>query len=167
MIELYGIDGFLELASKYKYDQSLGCRIRDYHETDLEFAERFNHFVFDKIVNKEGQTLNDVIIHMVIVSTLIGCQRLEEFRTESSRTLDVRLTLVILKDVVYGRWITSISAGRGRSLTLRTKSWRLVESISRSRARRPPRWRITCRGARTSMWRSRPPDGRGLEGRTH
>ncbi len=64
IIRPYGIDGFPIPASKYKYDQTPGCHTRDYHETNPEFVERFDHFVFDKVINKKGQTFNSVTRHM-------------------------------------------------------------------------------------------------------
>ena len=73
----------------------------NYHQTDPEFMERFEHFAFDEVVNEEGQQLDDVTRHMAITATLIGCQGIDEFRTEVPRALDAGLTPVMLKDVVY------------------------------------------------------------------
>lgn len=73
----------------------------NYHQTDPEFMERFEHFAFDEVVNEEGQQLNDVTRHMAIAATLIGCQGIDEFRTEVPRALDAGLTPVMLKEVVY------------------------------------------------------------------
>ena len=52
----------------------------NYHQTDPEFMERFEHFAFDEVVNEEGQQLDDVTRHMAITATLIGCQGIDEFR---------------------------------------------------------------------------------------
>ena len=38
---------------------------------------------------------------MAITATLIGCQGIDEFRTEVPRALDAGLTPVMLKEVVY------------------------------------------------------------------
>ena len=73
----------------------------NYHQTDPEFMERFEHFAFDEVVNEEGQQLDDVARHMAITATLIGCQGIDEFRTEVPRALDAGLTPVMLKEVVY------------------------------------------------------------------
>lgn len=73
----------------------------NYHQTDPEFMEKFEHFAFDEVVNEEGQQLNDVTRHMAIAATLIGCQGIDEFRTEVPRALDAGLTPVMLKEVVY------------------------------------------------------------------
>ena len=73
----------------------------NYHQTDPEFMERFEYFAFDEVVNEEGQQLDDVTRHMAITATLIGCQGIDEFRTEVPRALDAGLTPVMLKEVVY------------------------------------------------------------------
>ena len=52
----------------------------DYRKTDPEFAERFEHFAFDEVVNEQGQQLDDVTRHMAILAVLLGCQGVEEFR---------------------------------------------------------------------------------------
>ena len=40
----------------------------DYRKTDPEFAERFEHFAFDEVVNEQGQQLDDVTRHMAILA---------------------------------------------------------------------------------------------------
>ena len=57
----------------------------NYYETDPEFMERFEHFAFEEVVNEEGQQLDQVTRHMAILATLLGCQGLEEFKTELPR----------------------------------------------------------------------------------
>ena len=87
--------------------------MRDYHETDPEFAERFDHFAFDEVVNEEGQTLEPVTRHIAIVATLMGCQGIDEFRTEVPRALDAGLTPVMLKEIVY-QGVDYLGIGRVR-----------------------------------------------------
>lgn len=70
-------------------------------KTDPEFAERFEHFAFEEVVNEEGQQLDEVTRHMAIIATLIGCQGLEEFTLELPRALDAGLSSVMVKEVVY------------------------------------------------------------------
>ena len=86
----------------------------NYHQTDPEFMERFEHFAFDEVVNEEGQQLDDVTRHMAITATLIGCQGIDEFRTEVPRALDAGLTPVMLKEVVY-QAVDYLRIGRVRS----------------------------------------------------
>ena len=46
----------------------------DFKRQDPEFAERFEHFAFDEVVNEPGQQLDDVTRHLAILATLLGCQ---------------------------------------------------------------------------------------------
>lgn len=73
----------------------------NYWETDPEFAQRFEHFAFEEVVNEEGQQLDEVTRHMAILATLLGCQGVEEFQLELPRALDGGLTPVMVKEVVY------------------------------------------------------------------
>ena len=56
--------------------------MKNYRETDPEFAERFEQFAFDEVVNEPGQQLDEVTRHMAILATLLGCQGTEAFRIE-------------------------------------------------------------------------------------
>ncbi len=73
----------------------------NYRETDPEFAERFEHFAFEEVVNEEGQQLDEVIRHMAILAALLGCQGTEAFREELPRALDAGVTPVMAKEIIY------------------------------------------------------------------
>ncbi len=73
----------------------------NYHETDPEFMEIFEHFALDEVVNEEGQQLDDVTRHMAIMATLLGCQGEQEFRLELPRALDAGVTPVMAKEIIY------------------------------------------------------------------
>ena len=75
--------------------------MNDYRRTDPEFAERFEHFTFQEVVNEEGQQLDDVTRHMAILATLLGCQGIDEFKLALPRALDAGLTPVMAKEVIY------------------------------------------------------------------
>lgn len=45
----------------------------DMKRTDPEFAERFEHFALDEVVNEEGQQLPAPTRYLAILATLIGC----------------------------------------------------------------------------------------------
>ena len=75
--------------------------MNDYRKTDPEFAERFEHFTFQEVVNEEGQQLDDVTRHMAILATLLGCQGIDEFKLALPRALDSGLTPVMAKEVIY------------------------------------------------------------------
>ena len=73
----------------------------NYRETDPEFAERFEHFAFEEVVNEEGQQLDDVTRNMAILAALLGCQGVDEFRLALPRALDQGLTPVMVREIVY------------------------------------------------------------------
>ncbi|HIR56666.1 MAG TPA: carboxymuconolactone decarboxylase family protein [Candidatus Gallacutalibacter pullicola] len=73
----------------------------DYRRTDPEFAERFEHFAFDEVVNEPGQQLDDITRHLAILAVLLGCQGIDEFRTVLPRALDSGVTPVMAKEVIY------------------------------------------------------------------
>ena len=50
------------------------------YETDPEFMERFEHFAFREVVHEPGQELDDETRYLAILSTLLGCQGVDEFR---------------------------------------------------------------------------------------
>ena len=75
--------------------------MKNYRETDPEFAERFEQFAFDEVVNEPGQQLDEVTRHMAILATLLGCQGAEAFRLELPCALDAGVTPVIAKEIVY------------------------------------------------------------------
>ena len=73
----------------------------NYRETDPEFAERFEHFAFEEVVNEEGQQLDDMTRNMAILAALLGCQGVDEFRLALPRALVQGLTPVMVKEIVY------------------------------------------------------------------
>ena len=75
--------------------------MKNYRETDPEFAERVEHFAFDEVVNEPGQQLDAVTRHMAILATLLGCQGTEVFRRELPLALDAGVTPVMVKEIVY------------------------------------------------------------------
>lgn len=75
--------------------------MKNYHLTDPEFAERFEHFAFDEVVHEEGQTLDEVTRHMAVLAALLGCQGVDAFRLEVPRALDAGVTPVMVKEIVY------------------------------------------------------------------
>lgn len=75
--------------------------MKNYRETDPEFAERFEQFAFDEVVNEPGQQLDEVTRHMAILATLLGCQGTEAFCLELPCALDAGITPVMAKEIVY------------------------------------------------------------------
>ena len=75
--------------------------MKNYHLTDPEFAERFEHFAFEEVVHEKGQTLDEVTRHMAVLAALLGCQGVDAFRLEVPRALDAGVTPVMVKEIVY------------------------------------------------------------------
>lgn len=75
--------------------------MKNYHLTDPEFMERFEHFAFEEVVNEKGQTLDAITRHMAITAALMGCQGIDEFRLEVPRALDAGVSPVMVKEIVY------------------------------------------------------------------
>ncbi|HIS27697.1 MAG TPA: carboxymuconolactone decarboxylase family protein [Candidatus Pullilachnospira intestinigallinarum] len=75
--------------------------MKNYRETDPEFAERLEHFALDEVVHEEGQQLDERTRHMAILATLLGCQGKETFETELPCALDAGVTPVEAKEIVY------------------------------------------------------------------
>ena len=75
--------------------------MKNYRETDPEFAERVEHFAFDEVVNEPGQQLDEVTRHMAVLATLLGCQGTDVFRRELPQALDAGVTPVMAKEIVY------------------------------------------------------------------
>ena len=68
-------------------------------ETDPEFIERFDNFVFDEVVNQDD--LDDRTRMMAILATLLGCQGIEEYRAMLPAALNFGVTPVEAKEIVY------------------------------------------------------------------
>ena len=75
--------------------------MKNYHLTDPEFAERFEHFAFEEVVHEKGQPLDEVTRHMAVLAALLGCQGVDAFRLEVPRALDAGVTPVMVKEIVY------------------------------------------------------------------
>lgn len=73
----------------------------NYYDTDPEFMERFEKFAFEEVVKEEGQSLEENTRYLAILSTLMGCQGIEEYQRVLPRALDAGLTPVMVKEMVY------------------------------------------------------------------
>lgn len=68
-------------------------------ETDPEFAELFDNFAFDEVVNSDG--LDGKTRFTAILAALIGCQGIDEYRIIMSAALNFGVLPVEIKEVVY------------------------------------------------------------------
>lgn len=69
------------------------------HQTDPEFMERWEHFALEEVV-KEQQLPNQTR-YMAILAALIGCQGVEVFQEILPQALQMGVSPVMVKEVVY------------------------------------------------------------------
>lgn len=93
------------------YEAKLTDKARSYHEqmfpgyvsdflrTDPEFIERFDNFAFDQVL--ADVDLPDRTRHLIWLATCLGCQGVDEFRGMAKAALNMGVTPVELKEVVY------------------------------------------------------------------
>lgn len=70
----------------------------DLHITDPEFTERFEHFAFTEVTQKE---LDAKTSYMAILATLIGCGGVEAYKETLLKALENGITPVMVKEIVY------------------------------------------------------------------
>jgi 4-carboxymuconolactone decarboxylase len=92
-----------EFAKEYHEKMFPGC-VSKLAETDPEFMELFDNFAFDEVVNLPdigGKEVDGKTRHMAILSTLLGCQGMDEFKAMLPATLNFGVTPVEIKEIVY------------------------------------------------------------------
>ncbi|WP_235332304.1 carboxymuconolactone decarboxylase family protein [Paenibacillus terrae] len=90
--------GITEAAQKYHERMFPGYESK-FLETDPEFIELFDNFAFDEVVNQDD--LDDRTRMMAILSVLIGCQGIDEFKAMLPAALNFGVTPVEAKEIVY------------------------------------------------------------------
>lgn len=85
--------------SKAYHEKMFPGYVSKFLETDPEFVERFDNFAFDEVVNHDD--LDDRTRFMAILSTLLGCQGIDEFRAMVPAALNFGVTPVEVKEIVY------------------------------------------------------------------
>ncbi len=73
----------------------------DWKKTGPEFAERFEHFAFDKVVNEDGQQLPGETRYLAILATLIGCGGVDAYEEILPRAMENGVAPVMVKECVY------------------------------------------------------------------
>lgn len=71
----------------------------EYIQTDPEFTELFDNFAFDEVVNNDD--LDGKTRFIAILSTLIGCQGIDEYRVILPAALNFGVSPVEVKEIVY------------------------------------------------------------------
>ena len=69
-----------------------------YHATKFGI-EGFDNFAFDEVINQEDQGLDDRTRFMAILSTLLGCQGIDEFKAMIPAALNFGVTPVEIKEI--------------------------------------------------------------------
>lgn len=87
--------------SKEYHEKMFPGYVSDFLRTDPEFIERFDNFAFDEVVNQKGQELDDKTRFMAILSTLLGCQGIDEFKAMVPVALNFGVTPIEVKEIVY------------------------------------------------------------------
>lgn len=73
----------------------------DLHKTDPEFAQRFEYFAFEEVVNEENQQLDKKTRYMAILATLIGCGGVDAYKEMLQKAFDNGITPTAAKEIVY------------------------------------------------------------------
>lgn len=91
--------------SKAYHEKMFPGYVSKFLENDPEFIEIFDNFAFDEVIN---QSLNESeseeegrIRLMAILSTLLGCQGIDEFKLIVPAALNFGVTPVEIKEIVY------------------------------------------------------------------
>lgn len=87
-----------ENAKKY-HEKMFPGYVSGFLATDPEFIELFDNFAFDQVVNSDD--LDGRTRMMAILATLLGCQGIEEFKAMLPAALNVGVTPVEAKEIVY------------------------------------------------------------------
>ena len=73
--------------------------VSSFLETDPEFIERFDNFAFDEVIN--ASPMDDKTRFIAILATLVGCQGIDEFRCMVPAAMNMGVTPVEIKEIVY------------------------------------------------------------------
>ena len=93
-------------------------------KTDPEFAQCFENFALDEVVNEEGQQLEPATRYLAILATLMGCGGVDAYRQILPDALDSGLTPVAVKEAVYQ---AADNLGYGRMLPFLNVTNELLE----------------------------------------
>jgi 4-carboxymuconolactone decarboxylase len=99
------------VKNKEHTEPLISHKAKEYHEklfpgyksgflkTDPEFIERFDNFAFDEVINSDD--MDDKTRMTAILSALLGCQGIDEFKMMLSAALNTGVTAVEIKETVY------------------------------------------------------------------
>lgn len=87
-----------EDAKRY-YERLFPGGVPSLQETDPEFVEFFGNFAFDEVLVQTK--LDDETRMMAILASLMGCQGLDEFKIMAEGALNLGVSPIVIKEVVY------------------------------------------------------------------
>jgi len=85
--------------AKEYHDRMFPGYVSELYTTDPEFVERFDNFAFDEVVNHDD--LDDQTRMMAILASLIGCQGIDEFKVMVPAALNLGVSSIEVKEIVY------------------------------------------------------------------
>ena len=92
---------WLEPVTDEEYDKLPGSTASDFKRTDPEFIERFDNFAFDEVIRQTSNRLDDRTRYICYLATLLGCQGIDEYRALLPTALNMGVTPVEVKEIVY------------------------------------------------------------------
>lgn len=87
-----------EFSKQYR-EKLLPGQKHAFADTDPEFVQIFESFAFDEVVNQGS--LDDRTRFMAILAALLGCQGVDEFKVMLPAALNMGVTPVEVKEIVY------------------------------------------------------------------
>ena len=87
-----------EFSKRYR-EKLLPGQKHAFADTDPEFVQIFESFAFDEVVNQGD--LDERTRFMAILAALLGCQGVDEFKVMLPAALNVGVTPVEVKEIVY------------------------------------------------------------------
>jgi len=163
---------FTEFAAAY-HERMFPGYDSDLKRTDPEFIERFDNFAFDEVVNQTSDKLDDHTRFICYLATLLGCQGIDEYRALLPAALNMGVTPVEVKEIVYqsvaylgiGRVFPFLKAtnevleARGVKLPLEPQARTTLES----RREAGTQAQVDCFGeGMRDFWQSGPEDSRHI-----
>lgn len=91
-------------AARAYHDRMLPSHESALSQTDPEFVERFSNFAFDQVINDgaaDGEPLDDRTRFISNLAYLLGCQGVDEYRVILKAALNMGVTPVEAKEIVY------------------------------------------------------------------
>ena len=150
-----------EFSKQYR-EKLLPGQKHAFADTDPEFVQIFESFAFDEVVNQGS--LDDRTRFMAILAALLGCQGVDEFKVMLPAALNMGVTPVEVKEIVYqsaaylgiGRVFPFLKAvneeltARGVSLPLEGQATTTPKTAAPRRAATSTSgWRTTASGTTT------------------